>query len=143
MVDNILILLEVIFLISLIGASIASVKVWYVSKKLSNEMKKLVPEGYTHDFFDIDSPKKYKNLNISLQKIINMYEDNFPTSKTEVEINNLKENFKLSEKFIKDLKVVLENYKNDVAAWKKFGKMSGFAALITGALSFIIYYLFR
>jgi len=143
MIDSILLVLEIIFLISLVIASIASVKVWLISKKLSNEMKKIVPQGYTNDFFDIDSPEKYRNLNISLQKIINMYEDNFPASKTQVEINNLKQNFKLSENFIKDLKEILEEYKSNVYSWKKYGKISGFTALLTGALSFIIYYLVR
>ena len=143
MIDSILLVLEIIFLISLVIASIASVKVWLISKKLSNEMKKIVPQGYTNDFFDIDSPEKYRNLNISLQKIINMYEDNFPASKTQVEINNLKQNFKLSENFIKDLKEILEEYKSNVYSWEKYGKISGFTALFTGALSFIIYYLVR
>lgn len=134
---------EIVFLISLIFASISSIKVWLISKKLTNKLKKILPEGYTTEFFDIQSKNKYKDLNLQLQKIINMYEDNLPTEKIAKEMENLKSNFKFSKEFIDKLKEIFKEYNQNVYKWKKFGKISGYIALISGAISFITYYLVK
>lgn len=136
MINSILYTLEIIFLISLIFASVSSVKTWLLSKKLTKNIKESLSKEYPLNI----SPDKYQKLNHVLMSIINKAENNIPI---ENNLENLKNEFNISKNKVEELKNLIIQYSNNVYFWNKYGKISGYIALIAGGLSFIIFYLIK
>ncbi|EDP73873.1 hypothetical protein [Hydrogenivirga sp. 128-5-R1-1] len=136
MINSILYTLEIIFLISLIFASISSIKTWLLSKKLTKNIKKAIYESYPLNI----PPIKYKNLNQFLISMINKAENSEPI---ENNLQNLQKEFNIPKNKVEEIKKIIIEYTKNIYFWNKYGKISGYIALITGGLSFIIFYVIK
>jgi hypothetical protein len=136
MINNILLITEIIFLISLIFASIAAVKTWLLSKKLTKDIKDLLSKTYPLNL----TADKYKNLNEFLILIINKAENqkNF-----ENDLQELEKEYNIPQIKVKDIESLIKKYAENIHFWNKYGKISGYIAVISGAVSFIMFYLLK
>ncbi len=136
MINNILYTLEIIFLISLIFASISSIKTWILSKRLTKNIKNMLSKTYPLNL----TSDKYQKLNELLVSIINKAENKKPI---ENDLQNLQKNFNIPKNKVEEIKNLVTQYSENIYFWNKYGKISGYIALLTGGLSFIIFYIIR
>ncbi len=127
---------EIIFLVSLVFTSLASIVVWFYNRKLVKSIKKLFEENYPKEI----SIQNYKEINNIISQVLAKFEENEDYSN---ELNKLLIKYSFNVQFINKIKEILSNYKSKILPWKKYGRYTAYLALISGAISFILYYLVR
>jgi len=136
--EYIIFLSEIIFFIGLVTGSIASIMLWKISRSFAKNLEKNLPDMYTKKFINLRDTNKYKNLNISLQQLVNKAENG---NLTEKEIKEVQKNFFLSDDFASFFLKEINSYVEKIQKWKRLGKISVILFVSGGILFLISFYI--